>query len=399
MDQNPRLECQLAAVVVAIVMAASATLGTCRGRPSVSGIHGEGMMDSGFLRFRGDVTLAILLVACCEAAASAPVRPGHDLVTEEFKVSSDSGIDIFVRNKHPSAMTTFDASRTVLFIHGATGPSESTFDLGLGGFSWMDFIADDGYDVYFMDVRGFGRSTRPPQMSLPPSESAPVATTEEAVRDLGAVVDFIKHRRRIDRLNVLAWSWGTFIAQWYATTHPDSVHKLVLYGPLWIRRMPSIALPTPRQFGAYRSITAAELKADVLTGVPEDKKADLIPEGWLDAWTSAQLDTDPEGWQRNPPAFRAPNGGIYDVLRYQSGAPLPFDARDIHVPVLLIKAEWDTVTPSDMAQSLFARLVHSPAKRYVELGEGTHTVDREKNRMMLFREVQCFLDEPIRPRK
>ncbi|MGO9829712.1 MAG: alpha/beta hydrolase [Myxococcaceae bacterium] len=339
------------------------------------------------------ITLFALLSASSGSEAATPSKPGGNLVVEEFKVPSDSGIDIFVRNKRASTMTSFDAKKTVLFIHGVTGPSESTFDLSLGGFSWMDFIADDGYDVYLMDVRGYGRSTRPPQMSLPPNESAPVSTTAEAVRDLAAVVEFIKHRRSIDKVNVLAWSWGTLIAQWYAAKNSNSVNKLVLYGPLWIRQTPSTPPPSALEFGAYRFITAAELRADVLTGVPEDKKANLIPDGWVDTWTSAQLDTDPEGWQQNPPAFRAPNGGIFDVMRYQSGAAIPFDVKDIRVPVLLINAEWDTVTPSYMAQSLFLKLVNSPSKRYIELGEGTHTVDREKNRMTLLREVQCFLNE------
>jgi hypothetical protein len=30
----------------------------------------------------------------------------------------------------------------------------------------------------------------------------------------------------------------------------------------------------------------------------------------------------------------------------------------------------------------------------VEIGEGTHTIIMEKNRMQLFREVQRFLEEP-----
>ncbi len=106
--------------------------------------------------------------ACAHADAAPESRPVSNLVAEEFKVPSDVGIDIFVRNKHASTMTAFSAERTVVYIHGATGPSESDFDLSLGGFSWMEFIADAGYDVYLMDVRGYGRSTRPPQMSLPP---------------------------------------------------------------------------------------------------------------------------------------------------------------------------------------------------------------------------------------
>jgi hypothetical protein len=35
-----------------------------------------------------------------------------------------------------------------------------------------------------------------------------------------------------------------------------------------------------------------------------------------------------------------------------------------------------------------------PYKRFVEIGEGTHSVLLEKNRMQLFREVQLFLDDP-----
>ena len=33
-------------------------------------------------------------------------------------------------------------------------------------------------------------------------------------------------------------------------------------------------------------------------------------------------------------------------------------------------------------------------KRLVMIGEGTHSIMIEKNRMQLFREVQLFLDEP-----
>ena len=38
-----------------------------------------------------------------------------------------------------------------------------------------------------------------------------------------------------------------------------------------------------------------------------------------------------------------------------------------------------------------------PYKRYVEIGEGTHTVIMEKNRMELFQAVQQFLDERLKP--
>ena len=48
-----------------------------------------------------------------------------------------------------------------------------------------------------------------------------------------------------------------------------------------------------------------------------------------------------------------------------------------------------------MAQTLFPLLTNVPWKRYVMIGEGTHTVIMEKNRQQLFDEVQLFLQEQL----
>jgi alpha-beta hydrolase superfamily lysophospholipase len=50
-----------------------------------------------------------------------------------------------------------------------------------------------------------------------------------------------------------------------------------------------------------------------------------------------------------------------------------------------------------MLQNYFTKLTHAPYKRYVEIGEGTHTIIMEKNRMQLFTAVQQFLDERLQP--
>jgi esterase/lipase len=60
---------------------------------------------------------------------------------------------------------------------------------------------------------------------------------------------------------------------------------------------------------------------------------------------------------------------------------------------MLVLAEWDHDTPPYMAQTLFPLLVNSPAKRFVMLAEGTHTIIMERNRMKLFEAVRAFLDE------
>jgi pimeloyl-ACP methyl ester carboxylesterase len=64
----------------------------------------------------------------------------------------------------------------------------------------------------------------------------------------------------------------------------------------------------------------------------------------------------------------------------------------IRVPTLVILAEWDQDCPLDAAREVFARLTHAPAKRLEVIGEGTHSVMLEKNRMHLIQQVQRFLD-------
>ena len=75
--------------------------------------------------------------------------------------SDTAGINLFVRNKRRADLAHFTPDNTILFVAGSTYPASTSFDLQLDGFSWMDHLADQGYDVYLVDVRGYGRSTRP----------------------------------------------------------------------------------------------------------------------------------------------------------------------------------------------------------------------------------------------
>jgi len=43
--------------------------------------------------------------------------------------TGDAGIQLFVRNKHPANQKKFAADKILLYVHGATYPSETAFDL------------------------------------------------------------------------------------------------------------------------------------------------------------------------------------------------------------------------------------------------------------------------------
>ncbi len=335
------------------------------------------------------MALAGLVLASGVARAQAP-----QIVMEEFMApSSDAGIEIYVRNKRPANLTTFRPERTVLFVHGSTYPAHTAFDLQLDGLSWMDYIASRGYDVYLLDLRGYGKSTRPKEMSDKPEANPAIVRGDTAVKDIGAAVDFILKRRNIPRLNLLGWSWGTTTMSTYATQNPDKVERLVLYAPQWIRTTPSLIQSGPGPIPAYRVVKRDQALARWLNGVPEDKKASLIPAGWFDAWANATFASDPEGAKADPPFLRAPNGTLQDTADYWAAGKPYYDPAKITAPTLLVLAEWDRDTPPYMAQTLFPLLVNAPGKRLVILAEGTHTIIMEKNRMKLFEAVQAFLDE------
>jgi pimeloyl-ACP methyl ester carboxylesterase len=249
---------------------------------------------------------AIFNAGCMSPSGGTPLAqsaPIQALTMSEFRVASDPGIEVYVRNKRPAGVTSFSPDKTVVYVHGATYPSETAFDLKLDGLSWMDYIAQRGYDVYLLDVRGYGQSTRPPQMDKPAKDSPPFGGTVEAMRDVDAVVEFIKKRNGISKVNLLAWSWGTSIMQWYTSLNSQKVNKLVLYAPVWIRQTASLVQTGPGPMPAYREVRKDQAKARWLTGVPADKQADLIPVGWFEAWADATFATDPVGatsaqWRR-----------------------------------------------------------------------------------------------------
>ncbi len=323
------------------------------------------------------------------------------LETESYLIPSrDPGIELYVRNKRPAGMTGFAADRILLYVHGATYPSETAFDLPIEGASMMDLIAARGYDVYLVDIRGYGRSTRPPEMALPPEANTPIVTTEIAVRDFGTAVDHVLARRGVAKINLMGWSWGTAIAGEYTSANNDKVERLVLFAPLWIFRKdaviapaPEVSAKSPAPLGAYRLVSKEVARARWLQGVPEHKQAGLIPPGVFEAWIEATWATDPDAARHDPPMLRAPNGVLADVLATWAAGKPHYDPGKITVPTFLIHAEWDFDLPSYQAREYFAQLKNAPYRRLVEIGEGTHTVMLEKNRMQFFREIIGFLDE------
>jgi len=281
-------------------------------------------------------------------------------------------------------------NNVVLFVHGATLPSETTFDLELDGLSWMDYLAKHGYDTYLVDIRGYGKSSRPEIMDDPAEFNPPIVRTDTAVRDFGKAVDFILKHRRITKLNTIGWSWGTVITALYATQHNEKINHLVLLSPVWVRK--GIA-HKGNTVDAYRIVKAEPVVKFLSRGAPPGTQ--LMPDTWKKAWIRASFATDPVGSKANPKYIRAPNGVNLDREKYWAAGKPMYKPANIRVPTLIILGAWDANTPVKQARTLFTKLINVRNKELIVLKQGTHGVMIQNNRMELFKDVQRFLDKSL----
>ncbi len=223
------------------------------------------------------------------------------------------------------AGTASAALGVVLFVHGAGTPAEVTFDVPYKDYSWMAYLAKAGFDVFSMDMTGYGRSTRPPAMSDPcnfskaqqaqfvpnlipspcaPSHPSPITTMDSDWNDVGTVVDHLRALRRVDKVSIVGWSQGGPRGAGYAARNPAKVARLVVLAPAYTRASPLEAPnPLPPSSGPMTAQSLADFKAnwDRQVGCPEQYE----PAASAVVWTE-MLASDPVGATWGPGVRRAP---------------------------------------------------------------------------------------------
>jgi len=314
-----------------------------------------------------------------------------ELIVEEEMLSMGEGdLSVFVRNKRRADTTPGRADRTLLFVHGATYASTVTFDFAAGGTSWMDALAAAGFDCWLMDIRGYGRSDRPAEMSAPPDANGPIVHTGDAVADLGRVVDHILTRRGIEKLQLLGYSWGTLITGAYTAKNNDKVERLALYGTAMLSSGASL-IGTEKPSTSYRLVTANAAKDRWEHGLSDQEIADIIDPDWQRAWLDAAIASDPRSGEYDPPQLRAPTGVLDDkISRWSKGIPA-YDPSEISVPVLIAIGERDVETPPEGGMNVYRALTNAPHRQYSLIGRTTHSAFVERRREQLFDVVESFL--------
>lgn len=337
--------------------------------------------------------LALLLAPAAGVLAQSPSADDSQTilsidhyVTQISAVPSITGehTQLYVRERvRPATITRGGGleGRVALFVHGAGTPAEVAFDVPYQDYSWMAYLAAAGFDVFSVDMTGYGRSTRPNVMNDPcnlsedsqrglgigiargrcPTSHVGAATTIESDwADIDRAVDYIRELRGVDRVHLLGWSLGGPRAGGYAARHADKVGRLVLLAPAYSRDSAARAPAEPDQ----RAVMTSQSRADFLDywNTPFNCPNQRDPVAG-EVIYSEMLKSDPVGATWGQGIRRAPNVVVWGWNQQVVGRST--------TPLLTVAAAHDASVAPERVRELYQDY-GAGEKVLIDLGCATH---------------------------
>jgi pimeloyl-ACP methyl ester carboxylesterase/heme-degrading monooxygenase HmoA len=304
----------------------------------------------------------------------------YEIIKTESRIP---GLNIAITHKQPPVLSN---DYPVLCIHGASFPSTLAFGFRMGNKSWMDNLAENGYDVYALDFLGYGNADRYPEMQAASTSGPSLGRATEVYRDIDKAVDLIIKKTGKAKVYLIAHSWGSSVAAMYATKFPDKVVKLVLFAAITTRQD---STAYTNSANSYEIMTPEQRVNAMKSLTPEGKACQLEPE-IFETWGNSWLLSDPLAKKLNAESIRFPAGYAPDVEDMLHNKPF-YNPADITMPTLVIRGEWDSYPNNADAEKLFRSFENAPGKKYVVIEKGTHVMHLEKSRYQLYDETLRFL--------
>jgi len=319
-------------------------------------------------------------------------RPAAGQLMQEWRIpsSADSSAELFVRARGAACSA---EDTPVLLVHGFFQPASAILDVP--NFSLQAALAAYGLRVYLVDLRGYGRSSRPPFMNKAAELTRPsLGRMEDALCDLQDAVSFVLEQEAASKVDLLGYSWGTARSARYALAFPHQVRRLALYAPVW---RPSTGAAGEAQdpsqphrlnpaLGGYAVLRESDLQRTWDWEIGTADSTLFRTEEALAAAGAALLASDAD---RVEPGFRSPLGPMVDALGVACGGTL-FNAQQLQHEILLVRGAQDRLSSEADAKALF-ETIGSTSKRLITIGWGTHLMHLEKSASAMLEEVSSFL--------
>jgi pimeloyl-ACP methyl ester carboxylesterase len=329
-------------------------------------------------RKRRSRSMLIEVGLSCAAALSTSTP----LQTEYIDLPRDTG-RVAVHCLEPQRPT----RSGVLFVHGATFPTKLAAGYEFKpGDSWLSFVAARGDLACGLDFLGYGESSRPMAMLVPAQRALPVSRAAEAAEQIALAVAYLRERRGMTSVHVIAHSWGTIPAAAFAASHPTQLQSLTLFGPIVAR---SAAENPNTDHGAWFALKADDrleqlyFKTSLPVGMVLLDPA--VDRRWADQLAaSSHIEEDP------PRVLRIPEGPNVDIEQAAAGV-YPYDPNHIKVPIFVVYGSYDFVLNDGSAAGFTQRFTGSPLKWRLRIDDGTHVMHLDRSRHSLYESVAAFI--------
>lgn len=308
-----------------------------------------------------------VIAATLLSVAFLPAIASEDPILSSEHWIQNGDVRIYVWEKSQGSES---GKKVIILAHGSATAGKESFDLQVPGYSdvsLMDSLARAGFDVFALDTRGFGRSTHPDTR----------ITTTQASSDLNAVVDYALHLRGVEKVDLLAWSWGTQYGGMFVMAHPEKVRKYISYAQM---HLDSPDLAKRRQ-------KIEDYKTHIYVEIPE---AGWKPRFYSMAPASDNIPTIVDAYAKAAAAIekKTPTGPQLDLVTIM---PM-LNPRLMNASIMLIHGEHDDVA-DPVGLLPFFQALPNPDKRYVIIPEAGHMMMFQKGRQKFQHTVIDFLNE------
>ncbi|RLA91313.1 MAG: hypothetical protein DRG20_01735 [Deltaproteobacteria bacterium] len=297
----------------------------------------------------------------CATLATKEVKKPPKIIQSEYFVKTLDGISIYVVSKRPANQK---PSHVVLLIPWVKSGS-TLFNLPVEGYNVMDYFASKNFAVYAVDHRSYGKSTR---------------TTGFDVRglvcaeDMKTVADFIEEKEKVDKVDVVALSFGTVVAVSLAGKYPDEVRRIVLMG------FPYKKVNTKSKPIVKKLISLADKGVAFIPSKPE------TAQGLWYKYDPKVLKKFTEIVNKRTP--KIPTGPFVDLRDLDAVKFIP----KIKQPTLLIYGDHEVFVDLTDALKCFKDL-GAEKKGYLLVGNASHGLLLEKNHDIVYRTIYGWLSE------
>ncbi|MES2614330.1 MAG: alpha/beta hydrolase [Bdellovibrionota bacterium] len=241
----------------------------------------------------------------------------------------------------------------ILLVHGLTFSSHQ-FDVNYQDYSLARFLTKSGARVWLLDITGYGRSTKP--------KDGFIVNGKYASEDVLAAINFIRQKEKVDKINVLGWSFGTISCSLAAAKHPNWINSLILYAPIHH----GLGLPPPQTDYQKFSPLSTEDDFQKLPG-----KNTINP-----AITDTNLFNLYRKQCQMYDGAGSPNGCRKDL--FQSKSVELFKPSLLLIPTLVIAGDQDSYVNWEKDIPPIMKLLPNPKSKAVEIRGGSHVVMLEK---------------------